>query len=157
MSLLELLLIPLGFAVGAYGTIVGAGGGFVLVPALLLIYPDEDAAGITSMSLAVVFFNAISGSAAYARLRRIDVYSGLIFAGASLPSAIAGAFAVHAVPRAAFDIIFGLSLLAVAAYTLWVVGRPQQMREPLRGAGIVRRVMPGAHEGETFRYSYKLW
>ena len=34
-------LSALGFAVGTYGTLIGAGGGFVLVPALLLLYPDE--------------------------------------------------------------------------------------------------------------------
>src|SRR6185295_19952217 len=60
MSWWELLLVPLGFAVGTYGTLVGAGGGFVLVPALLIIYPDESPSSITSISLAVVFFNALS-------------------------------------------------------------------------------------------------
>src|SRR5262245_22772603 len=119
MSWLELLLILLGVVVGAYGTIVGAGGGFVRVPMLLLLYPNEDPATITSISLAVVFFNALSGSAAYARLRRIDYVSGAVFAAASLPSAIAGAFLVNAMPRSLFDVIFGVSLLAVAAYTIW--------------------------------------
>jgi uncharacterized membrane protein YfcA len=154
MSWWELLLVPLGFAVGAYGTIVGAGGGFLLVPVLLLLYPDEDPASITAMSLAVVFFNAISGSAAYARLKRIDYRSGLIFAAAALPSALAGALLVHVVPRRLFDVIFGLSLLAVAAYTIWSVGRPIVMREPTRGRTIIRREMPGVEEGVTFRYAY---
>ena len=156
MSLFELLLIPLGFAVGAYGTLVGAGGGFVLVPALLLIYPDQSPSSITSISLAVVFVNATSGSAAYARLRRIDYFTGSMFAAASIPGAIAGAFLVGAVPRRTFDLLFAFVLLALAAYTLWGIGRTTIMREPLRGRGVVTRVMPGA-EGETFRYSYDAW
>ena len=45
--------IPVGFAVGAYGTLIGAGGGFVLVPFLLLFYPGEDPEVLTSISLAV--------------------------------------------------------------------------------------------------------
>jgi|CXWL01.1.fsa_nt_gi uncharacterized membrane protein YfcA len=157
MSWWELLLIPLGFAVGAYGTLVGAGGGFVLVPALLVIYPDEDPASITSISLAVVFFNALSGTVAYARQHRIDYRSGLLFAAAGMPGAIAGAFLVDAVPRRLFDALFGAVLLSLAAYTLFSVGRPQQIRAPLRGRGIIRRVMPGAEPGETFRYSYRAW
>jgi uncharacterized membrane protein YfcA len=157
MEWLELLLIPLGVAVGAYGTMVGAGGGFLLVPVLLLVYPDEEPAGITSISLAVVFFNAVSGSAAYARLRRIDYRSGLIFAAASLPSAIAGALVVDYVPRQAFDVLFGVTLLVVAAYTVWSVGRPIVMRPPMTGRFVVRRVMPGTSIGETFRYSFNLW
>lgn len=156
MSWLELLLIPLGFAVGAYGTVVGAGGGFVLVPVLLLIYPDEDPVAITSISLAVVFFNALSGSAAYARLRRIDYVTGAIFAAAALPGAVAGALFVHQVPRQAFDALFGVVLLSIAAYTMWSVGRPIVMRAPLRGRFVLRREMPGVYEGETFRYSYNV-
>ena len=34
------LLVVLGFLVGGFGTLVGAGGGFILVPILLFIYPD---------------------------------------------------------------------------------------------------------------------
>jgi uncharacterized membrane protein YfcA len=157
MSWWELLLIPLGFAVGAYGTLVGAGGGFVLVPALLIIYPDEDPSRVTSISLAVVFFNAVSGSAAYARLKRIDYFTGAIFAVAAMPGAIGAAFLVSSVPRDLFDLMFGVLLLSLAAYTLWSAGSVAVMRSPLRGRGIVTRVMPGDAEGETFRYSYSLW
>ena len=156
MSWLELLLIPLGFVVGAYGTVVGAGGGFVLVPMLLILYPDQDPAAITSISLGVVFFNSLSGSAAYARLRRIDYRSGLIFVAASLPSALGGAFVVDLIPRRAFVVIFGVALLAVATYTIWAVGRTTTMVRPLRGRWVLIRVMPGAAPGETFRYSYNI-
>jgi uncharacterized membrane protein YfcA len=157
MSWWELLLIPLGFVVGAYGTLVGAGGGFVLVPALLIIYPDEEPASITSISLAAVFFNAVSGTIAYARQHRIDYRSGLLFAAAGLPGAIVGALLVDVVPRALFDVMFGVTLLVIAAYTLWSIGRPQVLRTPLVGRGIVRRVMQGPTEGESFRYAYRAW
>ena len=152
----ELLLVPLGFAVGAFGTLVGAGGGFVLVPALLVIYPHEKPVTITSISLAVVFFNATSGSAAYARLKRIDYVTGAVFAIAALPGAIGAAFLVGSVPRDLFDILFGAVLLSLAAYTLWSAGKTAAIRSPLRGWGIVTRTMPG-EDGETFRYSYNMW
>ena len=71
-------LIALGIAVGAYGTLIGAGGGFVLMPVLLLLYPNQSADVLTSISLAVVFFNALSGSEAYALMKRIDYRSGFI-------------------------------------------------------------------------------
>jgi uncharacterized membrane protein YfcA len=79
--------IALGFGVGTYGTLIGAGGGFVLMPLLLLIYPQETPEKLTSISLAVVFMNALSGSEAYARMKRIDYKSGLIFASAMFPDA----------------------------------------------------------------------
>jgi uncharacterized protein len=31
-------LIPVGFIIGVYGTLIGAGGGFVLVSMLILLY-----------------------------------------------------------------------------------------------------------------------
>jgi len=74
-------LIPLGLLIGTLGTLIGAGGGFVLLPVLLLLYPGADPETVTSISLAVVFFNALSGSWAYARMRRIDYTSGWRYAG----------------------------------------------------------------------------
>jgi hypothetical protein len=80
-----LALMALGFCVGAYGTLIGAGGGFVLMPLLLILYPKENPEILTSISLAVVFFNALSGSEAYGLMKRIDYRSGLMFAAATVP------------------------------------------------------------------------
>ena len=95
------LLVLLGFAVGAFGTLVGAGGGFILAPVLLILYPHDSAQTLSSISIAVVFFNALSGSAGYARQRRIDLHVGGIFGAATLPGSIAGALLVSHVPRRA--------------------------------------------------------
>src|SRR5512136_2027779 len=101
-----LSLILLGFGTGAYGTLIGAGGGFVLVPVLLLLYPHDAPHLITSISLAVVLFNAASGSEAYARLGRIDYRSGWLFAAATIPGAVLGALTTGLLPRRLFDITF---------------------------------------------------
>jgi uncharacterized membrane protein YfcA len=156
MSWFELLLIPLGFAVGAFGTMVGAGGGFVLVPVLLLVYQHDDPAQITAISLAVVFANATSGSAAYARLRKIDYLTGCVFAAAAIPGSIAGALVVGSIPRDFFDLLFGVSLLVLASYTAWSVGRAEGVRSPVRGWGVVTREMRGDEPGSVFRYSYSM-
>lgn len=118
-----LWLVPLGFFAGGYGTLIGAGGGFVLAPALLLIYPDEAPETITSISLAVVFSNALSGTLAYARSNRIDFRSGAIFAVATIPGAIAGALATTALSRQRFNLVFGLLLVAVATFLAFNPGK----------------------------------
>lgn len=116
-QLLRLLwLVPLGILAGGYGTLVGAGGGFVLAPALLLLYPEEAPETITSISLAVVFSNALSGTLAYAKSNRIDYRSGIIFSLATGPGAIAGALTTTGISRAKFDLSFGLLMLCVAVY-----------------------------------------
>ena len=109
-------LIALGFGVGAYGTLIGAGGGFVLMPLLLLLYPHDSPELLTSISLAVVFFNTLSGSEAYAVMKRIDYKTGFLFAGATVPGAVLGALNTAYVPRHVFDTIFGVILLAAAVF-----------------------------------------
>jgi uncharacterized membrane protein YfcA len=109
--------------VGTFGTFVGAAGGFLLVPILLFIYPDETASTVTSITLTVAFFNAISGSIAYGRLKRIDYRSGLIFAAAAIPGAVLGAYVVSYLSRDVFQYVFGAILIIVAAY---LVLRPEK-------------------------------
>src|SRR5689334_10059087 len=95
----------LGLAVGTFGMLIRAGGGFLLVPLLLLLYPDTPASTITAISLAVVCVNATSGSIAYARLGRIDYRTGVIFALASAPGAVLGSLVTEWLPRGIFDVV----------------------------------------------------
>jgi uncharacterized protein len=111
----DILLLLVGVVVGAVGTLVGAGGGFLLVPVLLFLYPDDPPDLITSTSLAVVFVNAVSGSVAYAIQRRIDYRVGIVLALATVPGAIIGALLTTKIDRGIFTLIFGLVLLAIAA------------------------------------------
>lgn len=104
-------LIVLGISVGAFGTLIGAGGGFLLVPILALMYPEEPPELIASISLAVVFFNALSGSISYARMKRIDYRAGLAFSAASIPGAILGARTTASIERSTFDLLLGIMLV----------------------------------------------
>jgi hypothetical protein len=115
-------LVVLGLLVGAYGTLIGAGGGFVLMPILLLLYPWESPSELTAVSLVAVFLNALSGSIAYARMKRIDYRAGLLFAVCGVPGALLGAHTVSWIPRRVFSLVLGGLLVAVAAYLLF---RPQ--------------------------------
>ncbi len=154
MELSDLLLIPLGMAVGAFGTLVGAGGGFILVPVLLLLYPDEDPKTLTATSLLVVSLNAVSGSVAYARQKRIDYQSGKWFALATLPGAIGGAIVVGYIPRRQFDALFAIVLIGVGLFLLL---RSQRVGlvDPVQGRWIAHRRIRDAN-GDTFVYSFRM-
>jgi len=104
----------LGLCVGIVGTMIGAGGGFILMPILLLLYPQDPPAQLASMSLAVVALNAISGSIGYARQRLIDYRAGAIFSIAAVPGAIAGALVTGALARRWFDALLGATLIVAA-------------------------------------------
>lgn len=147
----DVWLVLLGFGVGAFGTMIGAGGGFILVPVLLFLYPNDSPEVLTAISLAVVFLNATSGSIAYARNKRIDYKSGLIFAGASIPGAIIGVLANHLISRKTFEPIFGAGLIAVALYLLFKKGKKEGVVEK----GTFHRSLVDAN-GHQYSYSYDL-
>lgn len=144
----------MGFLVGTFGTLIGAGGGFILAPVLLFLYPSLKPEVVTSISLAVVFLNAASGSVAYAKLKRIDYKSAIIFAVASLPGSIIGALVTSHIPRHLFNLILGALLIIVAIYLLL---RPGQMRngEHSDNTRLVHRTIIDVYK-ERFNYSFNL-
>ena len=146
-----LALFAIGLGVGTFGTLVGAGGGFLLVPLLALLEPKLPAQSITAISLAVVAFNAGSGAFAYARQRRIDYRSGLPFALATLPGSVIGVILVRYVSRDVFDLIFAVLLIALAVF---VVVTHEDAAEPSPEGGgwgyALRRLTDAS--GTDYRY-----
>ncbi len=113
-----LWFIPLGFFLGALGTLIGAGGGFMMMPILLLLYPEDSAELLTSISLAAVCLNAASGSVAYVRMGRVNFRAGWMFAVAGIPGTLIGAVVTAHLERGVFDLIMGGSLIVLATYLI---------------------------------------
>lgn len=155
-----LLLYPafvvLGFTAGALGTLVGLGGGFVLMPVLLMLYPNEPSAYLTATSLAVVFCNAVSGSVAYARQRRIDYKSGLMFAIAAIPGTVIGATATDLIARDTFNAVFGIALIAGATFLIFKPHGKKEMQIDLPEAGLTTRSFTDS-QGNFHTYSFKAY
>jgi uncharacterized membrane protein YfcA len=114
-----IVLIITGFIIGIFGTLIGAGGGFILVPILILSYPELSPEKITAISIVIVAANAISGSIAYARSGRIDFKAGLLFALFTIPGSILGVLTTQIIPRSTFNVLFGILLVALAVYLLF--------------------------------------
>ena len=147
--------IALGLGIGTIGTLIGAGGGFILLPVLAVLSPLEPTGTLTATSLAVVAANATSGAIAYGRQRRIDYRSGIRFAIATLPGSVAGALLARSIPRGPFDLAFALVLFALAI----VVVRARSDQEPPvpegRAWGSVSRELVDA-QGTVHRYHVRM-
>ena len=109
-------LILLGLPIGAVGAVVGVGGGFLLVPALLFLFPDADHGAVAVISLTAVLFNAFSASVGYRRKRLQDFRTARILIALAVPGAVAGALLNNATDRAVFETVFGAVLIAGAIY-----------------------------------------
>jgi uncharacterized membrane protein YfcA len=147
-------LILIGFVIGTLGTLIGAGGGFILVPILLLAHPEMSPEVITAISIAIVALNALSGTAAYARAGRIDYKAGLSFGLFAIPGSIAGALIVRYLPLGAFHIIFGLLILFLAVYLFIKKADPAAVAGPAPTGRNFRSRALTDRNGNRFSYHY---
>ena len=145
-------LAMLGLVVGTIGTLIGAGGGFLLLPVLIFLYPHDSPAMLTATSLSVVLFNASSGTAAYLRMRRVDLRAGILFALAGLPGSILGVFVTQHLHRHQFNLLLG-ALLALAGGRIFVVPGAQRPHAQ-EGATGTRRLVE--RDGTVHVYSPRL-
>jgi uncharacterized protein len=113
-----LLLLIIGLVVGTVGTMIGAGGGFLLIPILLFLFPDESPDRIASLSMVAIAFNATSGSIAYLRANQVHVRAAAWFIAASLPGAVLGVWSQSFIVRSTFEFVFGIALTLYAGALL---------------------------------------
>ena len=110
----QLWLIALGFAAGILGSIIGLGGGIIVVPVLTFLgFPPTTAA---SNSLFAALSNAIASTISYSRQKRIEFSLGIKLGLLSIPGTVLGALISTDVTPEIFKILFGLVLIASAAY-----------------------------------------
>jgi len=110
----ELWLIPLGFAAGLLGSIIGLGGGIIIVP--VLTFFGFSPALAASNSIFAVFSNAIASSISYAKQRRIEYSIGLKLGLLSIPGTVVGAFISSEITPSFFKILFALILISASIY-----------------------------------------
>jgi hypothetical protein len=113
--LIEIILFILGVTTGIYGVLVGAGGGFILAPVLILFF-SKDPQMAAGTSLALVSVNSISGFIAYRKSGFIDVRSGILFAIAAVPGSVLAPFILDVMPGNLFRTLFGVLLLGLAIH-----------------------------------------
>lgn len=111
----DLFLLTAGLVIGFIGTIVGVGGGFIIVPLLTIGYYFTPQYAVGT-SMVIVALNALSGTASYIPQRRIDYQTGALFSIATIPGSIVGVYFLQFVSQQQFTFSFGLLLMFIAVY-----------------------------------------
>lgn len=134
-------LLALGAAGGFLGSVLGLGGGVVLVPGLTLLFglPLREAVAV---SLAGIAATSAAAAANYLDDGRVDVPLALRLETPAVVGAVAAGLAAHLVPEALLYLAFALVVLyAAAAMTDLISGG---RADPAGAPGEVRRIGIGA-------------
>ncbi|WP_174496031.1 sulfite exporter TauE/SafE family protein [Salirhabdus euzebyi] len=111
-------LIAIGIFAGAYGAIVGAGGGFIFVPALLIFYQFSPAVA-AGTGLLIVFINSLSGVFGLIKQKRIYYYVGIILTIGAIPGTFFGSWLAEIIPAASFYKIFAILLILLSGFLFY--------------------------------------
>ncbi len=110
----SLWLIPLGFVAGVIGSIVGLGGGIVVVPVLTFLGVPHTIS--SSSSLFAAFSNSVASTVSYSKQKRVDYKTGLRLGLMSIPGTILGAVISAQATPDLFKILFAVVLIASCYY-----------------------------------------
>ena len=110
----QLWLILLGFSAGILGSMIGLGGGIIVVPVLTFLGFSPTAAA--SNSLFAALSNSVASTISYSRQKRIEFSLGIKLGLLSIPGTVLGAIVSTDVAPDIFKILFGFVLIASAVY-----------------------------------------
>lgn len=143
-------LTCIGLLAGTLGSLVGLGGGFIIVPLLTILFnlPSRLIAGT---STAVIVINSIASTWTYHGQRRIDWKSGLIFGAVAVPGSFFGARLSHHLSTHVFDVSFACLLIVVSLFLLF---RPAEAKRSFFKHTAFRTLTDA--NGHQFSYSFNL-
>lgn len=121
-SMETVFLFIIGIGVGTFGTLVGIGGGLIMIPLFVLaMTPSTFATAQQAIgtSLFAVFLNALSGTFAYIRQKKVYYDAALRFALATIPGAFLGSYMADYFTGPSFNLTFGLFLIILSGVMYW--------------------------------------
>lgn len=112
------VILLIGLFSGAYGIVVGAGGGFILVPALLLIMHMSPTVA-AGTGLVVVMINTISGVYGFIKQKRIAYELTLYIVLGAFPGSFIGIKLANILGPEVFYGAFAIMLILLGLFLFW--------------------------------------
>ena len=123
-------LVGFGVVVAAYGTVIGAGGGFILIPGLVLLFDLDgvEAVGTGALTLAAI---GIGGARTYDRAGLVDRPAAGRFVLGSVPVAfLCGTLLAGRIDSEVLIDLLGILLLVLAVFVLTMPTAYETSGEP---------------------------
>lgn len=118
--MLWILLVLIGLLGGIIGSLVGLGGGIIVVPALLMIATYTNFMPLLTPQIAVgtsiiiLIVTGLSSTLAYIKQKKVDYRAGVIFFIGSGPGAYVGALLNKNIHSNLFYIFFGIFIILIS-------------------------------------------
>ncbi|WP_405102707.1 sulfite exporter TauE/SafE family protein [Oceanobacillus sp. FSL H7-0719] len=150
-----IICILIGLLTAFIGSLMGLGGGIILVPTLLFIASISDAFAwatpqtIVGVSLIVMIFTGLSSTLAYLKVKRVDYKTGLLFLIGSIPGGVIGSWLNQYVDGDAFQLYFGIVMILISL--LLFIKKKDPEKAELTG----NNVRTFELNGVTYRYKVK--
>jgi uncharacterized membrane protein YfcA len=119
---LFLVLLMLGFVVGLPASMCGLGGGFILVPTLILVFNLSPQNAI-AISLVAMCGTTISAAIGYIKQKRVDYKLALLYDVFDIPGVIVGAYLTTILPRNLLIGLCGFLILFLSLLMLRNLGK----------------------------------
>lgn len=123
----DAVLFLAGFIASILGSIVGLGGGFVVLPTMRIAFSLAPAVA-AGTSLVYVLANVIGATFGYSRQGMIDYRLGWKIALGAIPASIIGVFIVRYASPTGFDVAYGTLLIGLGLLTLRRRSQPSDDR-----------------------------
>jgi uncharacterized protein len=152
-----IILILIGLVASSLGSLIGLGGGIIIVPALLSLGAFTQAFGEITPQIAVgsslftMIFTGLSSTLAYLKHKTVDYKSGLIFLIGSGPGGILGAWMNKTLEIHSFNIYFGVFMVLISIILML---KSKLKPLPFKVEKGIIRVFTDP-KGETFEYGYR--
>lgn len=145
---IDLLLVLSGLVAGAFGALLGLGGGILIVPILTLGF-DVPLIAAVGTSLICVIATSTGGAAVNVRAGRADIRLGIILGAGTVVGALTGAIVAGLLPERILAALFALLLV----YTAFTMGRGA-LRRPADGSAQspMKGAMPDGPSEPAYRY-----
>lgn len=151
------ICLIIGLLTAMLGSLVGLGGGIILVPSLLFLHHLNGFAWATphtivGISLVVMIFTALSSTISYYRKGRVDYKTGLLFLSGSIPGAVLGSWLNQFIDTDVFTLYFGILMIVLSL--LFLLKRKAPSQELI---GNNKNIRSFQLDGKTYQYAVSFW
>lgn len=158
MILTVIISLLIGLLSAFIGSLVGLGGGLILVPIMLFLAKSTDMFTwatpqvIVGISLITMVFTGLSSTLGYVRYNRVDMKTGFLFLIGSIPGSIFGSWFNQFFNTKQFSLYFGILMIIIFGLLFLDRNKLQQKQQVMNS----NQMRTFTIDGETFHYEVKI-